>query len=273
MYNRKFAGFLTNFILVILSMLLIYPTVLAFFSSFKSLSDLLGKPVALLPGQFTLDAWKGLFAATPAFRWLGNGLLISVLGMVLNVVVCVPAAYVFARSTSKFVKFFFNLVVATVMLPLAAYLVPLYTVVAKLGLLNTYLSVALPISESVFGIFFLTQSFKNVPAYYEEAAIVDGCTQIQGFLRIFLPIVKNSLITIAIFTFIWKWNSFLWPLMVLNDANKFPLTLGIATAVGNDISWMNSLMAGAIFTIMPIVIMFIMFQRYISGSNVLSGSK
>lgn len=245
----------------------------AFFSSFKALTDLLSNPVDLLPKKFVIDAWKNLFNTIPAIKWLWNGLLISIGGAVINILIATPAAYVFSRTDNKGIQIYFQIVIATVMLPLAAYLVPLYNIMSMMKLVNTFTSVMLPISESVFGVFYLTQSFKSVPVYYEEAALVDGCSKFNAFLRIFLPIVKGPIITIFIFTFIWKWNSFLWPLMVLNDVNKFPLTLGIATAVGNDISWMNSLMAGAVFTISPIVIMYIIFHRYIIDSNVLSGIK
>jgi ABC-type glycerol-3-phosphate transport system permease component len=272
MTNKKNNIFI-NTILLMITIILIYPTILAFFDSFKSVGDILTKPLSLFPSKFTFDAWENLFNTVPAIKWMINGFYISILGMIINIFICVPAAYIFARTKNKYIKSYFNFIVITVMMPLAAYIVPLYNVTSKLGLLNTYFSVAIPISESVFGVFYLTQSFKSIPIYYEEAALIDGCTQITSFFKIFIPLARNSIITVAIFTFIWKWNSFLWPLMVLNKTDMYPLTLGIATSVGNDISWMNSLMAGAVFTILPIIILYIFLNKYIIGNNVLSGMK
>lgn len=265
--------FIINAVLILVTMVLLYPTLIAFFSSFKTLTDLLSNPVALLPSKFVFDGWKNLFNTIPAATWLLNGLLISIGGATINILITTPAAYIFSRTSSKIANTYFKFIIATVMLPLAAYMVPLYSIMSMLKLVNTFTSVILPISESVFGVFYLTQSFRNIPIYYEEVALVDGCNQLNAFWKVFLPIAKGPIITIFIFTFIWKWNSFLWPLMVLNDVNKFPLTLGIATTVGNDISWINSLMAGAIFTITPIVIIYTIFHRYIVDSSILSGIK
>ncbi len=273
MTNKKLKHFLIHVILIILVVILIYPTLVAIFSSFKSLGDFLTNTLSLLPKKFTVEPWITLLNAVPALRWVINGLLISGGGALINILIATPAAYVFARSENKFLKGYFNFVVATVMLPLAAYLTPLYLVMSKLNLIDTYISVMLPISESVFGVFYLTQSFKTIPLFYEEAAWLDGCNIFSSFFKIFLPMAKEPIITIFIFTFIWKWNSFLWPLIALNDSRKLPITLGIATTVGNDISWMNSLMAGATLTILPIIIVFVFLHRYIVGSDILGGMK
>lgn len=259
--------------LVLASMAVLFPLLLALSASFKSIGEMFSTPLRLVPVQPTLHAWKGLFSHIPAWRWLINSMFVSFLGTALNLVISAPAGYIFARFSFPGRNILYRAVVSTLMLPLAAYLVPLYLVTSRLHLINTYWGMAMPISESVLGVFLLTQFFRSIPREMEEAAVVDGCNTVQTFALVFLPMARASLITLAIFSFIWKWNMFLWPLMIINNRDLYPLTIGVSVTFSNDISWANMLMAGAVLIAAPVALLYLVFQRYIVGGEVLSGIK
>ncbi len=259
--------------LVLASMAVLFPLLLALSASFKSIGEMFSTPLRLVPVQPTLNAWKGLFSHIPAWRWLINSMFVSFLGTALNLMISAPAGYIFARFSFPGRNILYRVVVSTLMLPLAAYLVPLYLVTSRLHLINTYWGMAIPISESVLGVFLLTQFFRSIPREMEEAAVVDGCNTVQTFALVFLPMARSSLITLAIFSFIWKWNMFLWPLMIINNRDLYPLTIGVSVTFSNDISWANMLMAGAVLIAAPVALLYLVFQRYIVGGEVLSGIK
>lgn len=256
-----------------LSILIVLPVVLAMSASLKSIAEMYAAPLRIIPDKPTLEAWKKLFEAIPVGQWLLNSVYIAVLGTIVNVVICSLAGYAFARIPFRGKQVLYKTVISTLMLPLAVYIVPLYITMDKLHLINTYWSVALPVSESIFGVFLLTQFFKNIPHEMEEAALIDGCGRFKAFFYIFLPMARTSLITLVIFTVVWKWNMFLWALIAINQSKLYPIMVGIALSVGQYEADKNTLMAGAILITAPVIVIYFVFQKYIVGGNTTSGLK
>ena len=259
--------------LTCLSVLIVLPLVLALSASFKTIAEMYASPLRLLPDQPSLEAWKKLFRDFPVAGWLLNSVYIAVLGTLINIVICSLAGYAFARIPFCGKQVLYRVVISTLMLPLAVYIVPLYILMDKLNLLNTYWSVALPISESIFGVFLLTQFFKNIPLEMEEAALMDGCGPFRAFLHIFLPMAKSSLITLVIFSIVWKWNMFLWALIAINDSNLYTIMIGIALSAGQYETDKNMLMAGAALIALPVIAIYFIFQKFIVESHSTSGLK
>ncbi|WP_180994344.1 carbohydrate ABC transporter permease [Bacillus sp. Marseille-P3661] len=253
--------------------LIFVPQLLTLSASFKEISEMYSNPLRIIPENPTLEPWVRLFSEQPVMKWLFNSIFIALIGTAINLVICSLGGYAFARLKFKGKEALFRLVIMTLMLPLAVYIVPLYIVMDKLSILNTYWAVAIPVSESIFGVFLLTQFFKNIPGEMEEAALIDGCNRFQTFLYIFLPMAKSSLFTLAIFSFVWKWNMFLWALIALNKVDLYPLILGLSLSVGQYETDKNVLMAGAILIAIPVLIIYFVFQKYIIGGEATSGLK
>ncbi|MDB5055342.1 MAG: carbohydrate transporter permease [Bacilli bacterium] len=256
-----------------LSIIILLPILYALSISLKNITEVYSHPLLLIPRQPTLSAWKKLFQAIPAINWLFNSLYIALLGTIINLVICSLAGYAFARLPFRGKNVLYRLIISTLMLPLAVYIVPLYIIMDKLKLLNTFWSVAIPVNESVFGVFLLTQFFKNIPQEMEEAALIDGCNRLKTFLYIFLPMARSSLITLAIFSFTWKWNMFLWPLIAINSSKLYTLVVGIAISVGQYETDKNMFMAGAVLIVLPVIIIYFIFQKYIVRTETTSGMK
>jgi multiple sugar transport system permease protein len=271
--NKRSKKVPTYLFLLILSLIIILPPLLALSASFKNITEMYAHPLRLFPGSPTLEAWSKLFANYPIGKWLFNSLWIAVLGTVINLIICSMAGYAFAKIPFRGKNVLYRVVISALMLPLAVYIVPLYIVMDKLHLINTVWAVAIPVSESIFGVFLLTQFFKNIPKEMEEAALIDGCSRFQSFFYIFLPLARSSLVTLAIFSFVWKWNMFLWAMIALNNVDLYPLIIGISLSVGQYETDKNMLMAGAVLISVPVVLIYFIFQRYIMRGEATSGLK
>ncbi|MGL5033503.1 MAG: carbohydrate ABC transporter permease, partial [Microcystaceae cyanobacterium] len=186
---------------------------------------------------------------------------------------CSLAAYPLARLDFRGRDTLLAIIVATLMIPFQIVMIPLYILTVKFGLLDNYLGVIFPGLASAFGIFLLRQAFQAVPKELEEAARIDGCTELGIWWHIMIPAIRPSLVTLAIFVFIGSWSDFLWPLIVLKTPDYFTLPLGVAklnSALSLD--W-RLIAAGSVISIAPIIILFIFMQRYIIPTEAGSGVK
>ena len=220
--------------------------------------------------QNFIDAWnKGNFA-----NFFGNTSLITLLNVVAVLFSCSIAAYAFARIDFPGRTALFGLVLATMMLPSQVTLIPLFMIFAKLGWVNTYKPLIVPLFfGDAFSIFLLRQFMLTVPREYDEAALIDGCSRIGVFFRILLPQIMAPLLVVAIYQFTWSWNDFFSPLIYLNSPDLFTVTLGLTRFVGRTQTDVQFLMAmTAVSTLVPIAIFFITQRVFLQGI-VISGVK
>jgi putative chitobiose transport system permease protein len=230
-------------------------------------------PPQLLPKEPTLDNFKTVWQTYPFGSYLWNSTVVAVLSVVLNLLLCSLAAYPLARLDFTGKKLIFALIISTIMIPFQIVMIPLYILIIQLGLKNNYLGVILPNIASAFGIFLLRQAFQGVPKELEEAARMDGCSELGIWYNVMIPAVKPALVTLAIFTFIASWSDFLWPLIVLDRPEYYTLPLGVATLAGTfSLDW-RIIAAGSIISIIPVLILFLFVQRYIIPTNISSGVK
>jgi multiple sugar transport system permease protein len=183
------------------------------------------------------------------------------------------AAYAFARLRFKGRDALFLAVVATMAVPAQVTLIPVFLVVQKLGLFNSYAGLILPGVASAFGVFLLRQFFSSIPAELEEAAFLDGATHFTTFARIILPLGKPAVATLGIFTFIGSWNDFVWPLIVTNDVEMRTLPVGLSIFQGRYTTEYGLTMAAAAAMTIPAVLAFVIFQRRITAGIALTGLK
>ncbi len=227
----------------------------------------------LFPVHPTWHNFVSVWEQQPFGRYFLNSLLVSSLTVTLNVLFSSLAAYPLARLDFKGKDFVFAIVISTIMIPFQIVMIPLYVLAVELGLKNTYLGVIFPAIASAFGIFLLRQAFQGVPKELEEAARIDGCTDLGIWWHVMLPSVRPALVTLAIFVFIGSWGEFLWPLIILDQPEYYTLPLAVSnlfSAFG--LNW-RFIAAGSVISIAPVLLFFLIMQRYIVPSEAGSGLK
>lgn len=244
-------------------------------TAFKSpTEDLFQFPPQFIPQAPTFANFVEVWQTNPFAQYLFNSTLVAVLTVTLNLLLCSLAAYPLARLRFRGREAIFTLVVATILIPFQIVMIPLYILTVQLGLRNTYLGVIFPAIASAFGIFLLRQAFQGVPKELEEAARMDGCSELGIWWHVMLPSVRPALVTLAIFVFIGSWSDFLWPLIVLDQPDRYTLPLGVAKLAGalSGDDW-RLIAAGSVISIAPILFLFAGVQRYIVPTDTGSGVK
>ncbi len=243
-------------------------------TSLKSPSEnIFQYPPQFLPDQPTLEHFAKVWQTNPFGRYLFNSTLVAVLTVCLNLLFCALAAYPLARLEFWGRKGIFIAIVCTIMIPFQIVMIPLYVLTVQLGLRNTYLGIIFPAIASAFGIFLLRQAFQGVPRELEEAARMDGCSELGLWWYVMIPSIRPALVTLAIFVFIGSWSDFLWPLIVLDRPEYYTLPLGVAQLAGQlNLDW-RLVAAGSVISILPIILFFVVMQRYVVPTQAGSGVK
>ena len=219
-------------------------------------------PPVLIPAEPTLDNFFRVMDSQPIFSYLKNSVIVAVLSVTLNLLLASLAAYPLARMSFKGRTLIFAVLLSSMMIPFQLLMIPVYELAIGLGLQNTYLGLVLPHACTAFGIFFMRQAFMSIPAAIEEAAIMDGVSRIRIWWFVLLPLVKPSLATLAVFSFIAVWGDFLWPLIIIDQPSLFTLPLGVNRLASTfSLDW-RLVAAGAVFSIIPILLFFMFTQRY-----------
>jgi putative chitobiose transport system permease protein len=261
-----------------IALLMLFPLLWLISTALKSSGENIFQfPPQLLPSQPTFDNFVTVWQTHPFGQYLFNSTLIAVITVGLNLLFCSLAAYPLARLDFRGRNAIFAVVVSTIMIPFQIVMIPLYILTVQLGLKNSYpgtfLAIILPSIASAFGIFLLRQAFQNVPKELEEAARMDGCSELGLWWYIMLPAIKPALVTLAIFVFIGSWSDFLWPLIVIDRQEYYTLPLGVATLAGTfSLDW-RLVAAGSVISVAPVLLFFLFMQRYIVPTDTGSGVK
>lgn len=230
-------------------------------------------PPQLLPNQPTLHNFVQVWQTNPFGQYLFNSTLVAVLTVSLNLLFCALAAYPLARLEFRGRELIFAAVISTIMIPFQIVMIPLYILTVQLGIRNTYIGIIFPEIASAFGIFLLRQAFQGVPKEMEEAARIDGCSELGLWWYVMLPAIRPALVTLAIFVFIGSWSDFLWPLIVVDQPELYTLPLGVANLAGTfSLDW-RLIAAGSVISIAPVLLFFLFLQRYIVPTETGSGVK
>jgi putative chitobiose transport system permease protein len=254
-------------LLLLLALVVLLPLVWLVSTSLKGpAEDIFTSPPALLPSQPSLAAYGQLFAANPMLTYLRNSALVSALAVLANLLFCSLAAYPLARLRFRGRGLVLALVVATILIPFQVVMIPLYLLMVQLGLRNSLWALILPQAATAFGIFLLRQSFLGVPVELEEAARIDGCSPLGEWWNVMIPAARSDLITLAMFVFIGSWSDFLWPLIILDDPGLYTLPLGLQQLASSfSLDW-RLVAAGSVVSILPVLVLFVLLQRYILPS-------
>ena len=260
-------------LLIALAFSMIFPYLWMLANSFKSRTDFFTNPYSVIPMPPTLSTYYDALTIGRMGVYLGNSILYAAAVLIVQLLIDSLAAYSFARVDFPGREALFLAVLATLMLPGSVTLIPTFLIAHGLGLTNTFTGVVLPGFAGAFGIFLLRQFFLNIPRELEDAARIDGSGFFGTYWRIMLPLAKPAMVTLGVFIFLNEWSSFVWPLIILSDWKKYPVTVGIALFRDvNQINW-PAVFAGSTIVSFPIVILFVLAQEYIIGGISLSGLK
>lgn len=278
--NRPPAGHrvrrsLLHLVLGVVAALYLSPLLYMLVTSFKDRESAGASAPEWLPGPATLDAYQEIFSATdsPVLRWLVNSLLVATAHAALVLATATPAAYALARLEFRGRGAIFTCVVATLFVPPVILLVPNFLLVNELAWIDTLPAVIVPGAASAFGVFFLRQFFLSLPGELEEAAEIDGCNRWQIFVRVVLPLSRPALATLALLAFLASWNDFLWPLYVLLGPESLTLPVGLANFQGANNIRYDLLMAGAVVASLPVLLLYVIAQRWVIEGVSRSGLK
>ena len=241
------------------------PLVWTLLLSFKDSAELMRDSGAAFSGPYTLENYQAILAGSSVFRWLLNSIIVSI-GTTLGVLaLCSLAGYGFARLDFPFRRSLFVFVLLGLAIPEQAVILPQHQLFAELGLHNSYPGLILPGLAGSFGVFFMTQYFKAIPPELDEAAMLDGASRLKTFWKVLLPLTLPAQATLGVFTFLASWNSYWWPLISATRSDMYTLTVGLAASQMNyaQTSGLGFLMAQAVFASIPILIVYLIFQKQI----------
>lgn len=243
-------------------------------TSLKTAPEIQRLPLQILPDRWlNLDNYRQVFQRQPFGRFLLNSALVASVSAVSSLVFSALAGYGFAKFRFPGHSVLFFAVIGILMVPFQSVVVPLYLWTNRLGLLDSYLGILAPDLVSVFGVFLMRQAIEVVPGDYLDAARIDGCGEFGIFWRVILPTVKPALATLVIIKFMWTWNEFFWPLVVVNSEAMKVVTMGLMSFSNIYFIEYNLLTAAAVLSILPILVIFLTLQRWIVRGVVLSGLK
>ncbi|MGN0406606.1 MAG: carbohydrate ABC transporter permease [Bariatricus sp.] len=265
---------LRHSVLIIFASIILFPFLWMFFASFKEEQDVFVEEFHLLPTHWRaanyIDAWN----AAPFGTFFVNSLNAAVISVSCQTVFCSMAAYAFAKMEFPFKKALFSLMLAMLILPEEAAIIPNYLLAQKLNLINTSLGVAMMQLVNVFNIFLMRQIFMAVPDDLLQSASLDGCNSFQTFWHIVLPNAKSSIATVALLSFLNSWNNYMWPYMV-TDENRFrTLQIGLRYLIRPDLGpqW-PMIMAASTLILIPVMLLFVFLQKYFVQGMLTSGIK
>jgi multiple sugar transport system permease protein len=242
-------------------------------TSLKSRGALLAIPIQWIPEAPTFDAYRAVFALIPFGRAIVNSLIVAAATTLITLASSSMAAYAFAKLGTKATDRLFGLYLATMMIPMQVTVIPLFILLSKLRLIGTFGGLLLPSVFNAFAVFMLRQQFLSLPDAYIDAAVIDGAGQGRVFAQIVLPMCAPVIATLVVITFMGAWNDYFWPLVVLMDKAKMTLTLALNQLNGQYSTRYNTLMAGSLISMLPILALYASAQKYFQTGLQLGGIK
>ncbi len=266
-------NFIVLIVLLLVLFLMVYPFLWMLVTAFKSEADIRSFPPVLFSGNYTLDNFTNIWSRIPFMAYYKNTLIFAGAVTALSILFDSMSGYAFARLHFKGRDMLFTLVLITLMIPFQVIMVPLYSELFDLKLLNTYAGLVLPRASNAFGIFMMRQFFVSLPVGLEEAARIDGCTEFQIYKKIMMPLCKPAVVTLLIFHFMFNWNDLLYPLIIATRPSMKTLAAGLASFMGTHVVEYGIIMAGSVLSLLPIFIAYCLAQKSFVQGIAMTGMK
>ncbi|MDK8649815.1 carbohydrate ABC transporter permease [Alloscardovia omnicolens] len=261
-------------ILSVISLIWVFPFLWMALSSLKTQREILAKPPRLLPDHATLANFTKWFEQLNFSTYFTNSIIVAVITVLGNIIFCSMVGYALAKMQFRGKNIVFGAVMVTLMVPSVATFVPLFVIIANLGLSNTYAALILPFLTQPVGVFFMRQFMTGIPDAIIEAARIDGAGELRIFFQIVLPQCGPAIATLSILTFLSSWNNFLWPLVAAQSDSMYTLPVALSLySTGQNATNYSVLLAGAVLIITPILLLFIFLQRYFIEGVAMTGIK
>lgn len=260
-------------LLWVLAILMSFPLLWFLLSSFKPGGELFTYPLSLFPKEWTLQGYADALERIDFVQYFVNTAIVATVTTALTVFLCATTGYALAKYKNPWLSVLGLAILSMTMLPGEVILNPMFIVVRDLGLYNSLAGVIIPSIVTPTGVFMFRQFFLSIPDELLQAARIDGASEYGIFFRIMLPLAKPIALTLAIVSFQWRWNDYIFPLIILGDPDKFTLQIALRALVGaENIQW-TILLAASVLSIIPLVALYLVFQRYITSSNINAGLK
>ena len=271
--NQKLRTAGTYLFFIIGSIVMIFPFIWMLLTSFKTVAESMQIPPDFFPAQWIIDNFKDAMASLPFGALYKNTILLIFWRVVCAVAFSSMAGYAFAKLNFKGKNLLFSLVLVQMMLPSQIFITPQYQMLAKLGLTNTIFALVFPGLVSAFGTFFLRQAYMGIPDEISEAAYLDGCNQWQTFVKLMVPLTTSSMAALAVFTAVFAYGDLMWPLIVNTDLKMMTLSSGLATLRGQFSTNFPVMMAGSLLAMIPMVVLYLFFQKQFIEGVAMTGGK
>lgn len=272
---------------VLISLITVYPFLWMIATSFKPEAEIYSNSLSLFSDKFSLNNYKKAFEVIPFGRYFLNSFYLAAMGVLTNVFLGALAGYSFAKLKFKGRKAMFSLLLSSMMIPGVITMIPQFLVLKNFplaggndifgqggqGLINHYAAIILPGAVGAYAVFFMKQFFETLPDDLAEAARVDGCSEFRIFWNIYLPLILPAAVTLGIMTFQSGWNSFMWPMIVLNSKEMMTVQVGLAAFQYQYNTQYGPLMAGTVISVIPTLLLFIFAQKYYIQGIAFSGGK
>lgn len=262
-------------LLLLIVIIWVVPTYWLIMTSFKSQNEAIAAIPTWWPSRITIENFSRILGEdqTPVFSWFWNSIKAAVLHTLTVLIVATPAGYALARLNFRFKKFVTVLIISTLFVPGITLFIPNYVTVSRLGWIDDLTAVVIPGAASALAVFFLRQFFLTFPKELEEASVLDGCSLVQTFLKVALPLSKPAIATIATLVFLANWNDFLWPLYVLINSDNLTLQPGLQTLQSAYTTDYATIMTGAAIASLPVMVIYLFAQKFIIEGITRSGIK
>jgi len=271
--RRRFLFSGWHLFLLPVAFVMIAPMLWMLITSFETFSETQHFPPILVPSGIRWQNYRQVLELSRFPRWFLNTVIVTTVVVIANLFFCSLAGYAFARIKFWGRDVVFIILLATMMIPFQVIMIPTFLIVRQLGLIDSLSALIVPNLAGAFGIFMLRQFFRTLPIELEEAARIDGASRLGVLFKIVLPLSGPVLATLAVITFMWTWNDFLWPLITIYDINNMTLQLGLTTFQGAHKTYTNLLMAANVMSILPSLILFFVLQRYFIRGIATTGLK
>jgi multiple sugar transport system permease protein len=260
-------------VFAVITVIFVMPLVVMVLSAFKSTAEIMRIPPSFWPEAPNLDNFRTVLTEAPYGLWYRNSLVVASAVTAIAVFTSAVGGYIFAKFEFPLKQPLFVLILITLMIPFPVLLIPNYIIANRLGVLNSLFALILPGMVSAFGIFLIRQFAAGIPRDLIEAARLDGASEWSIFGRIVLPLLRPALAALGVFTFLASWNDYLWPLVAINDLDKSTLPLALTFFNSTHATRYDLVMAAATMAVVPVLVVFLLFQRHIVKALVLAGMK
>lgn len=255
------------------SILMLFPFVWMLFTSFKTNAEVMQIPPTILPSSWNMDSFTKALDLLPFTNLYINTALMILLRVVCAVVFCSMAGYAFAKLNFRGKNLLFTLIIVQQMIPGQIFIIPQYQMIAKMGMTNTMFSLVFPGIVSAFGTFFLRQAYLGIPDEVAEAAYLDGCNRWQTFTKIMFPLTRSSIAALSVFTAVFAYTDLMWPLVANTDIKSTTLSAGLSSLNGQFSTNYPVLMAGSLLAMLPMVVLYLIFQKQFIEGVAMTGGK